>query len=427
MPPPPLPRKIGLLMKKEIEQALRDGFTPPGVHAGLGGTMSAMTIAAQRLGIARATMQGRVAIMERMGIVPDWSLYQAPDVAPSGVNMADEVKSLKRRLREMEEAETIDKAILAVIGNMASTPVEPPKWTLATDGKGKGRHIVLTIWSDWHAGEVVNPRELHGLNEYNSQIMERRVRDLVETTIHLCRNHGPGNYQGAVICLLGDFISGGLHPELLRSDELTQMQAALHVRDTLAWALERMADEFKSLYIPCTSGNHGRNTHKPEFKGTVYTNFDWLIYEMLIRHFAKDKRIVFDNPPTNEVHFRIFGQRYLATHGDMLGVRGGDGIIGSVGPIMRGSLKVGKQAAAFGRDFDYLLMGHWHQPLYLPGIIVANSLKGWDEYAAKSLRAPPSIPSQPLVFVNHRFGHVSYSEIFLEKPKGPQQSQWGKA
>jgi len=427
MPPAPLPRKVAQLMKREIEKALRDGYTPPGVHSGPGGQIAAMTIAAQRLGIARATMQGRVAIMERMGIVPDWSIYRAPDVVGSGVNLADEVKSLKRRLKEMEEADTIDKAILAVIGKMASTPVEPPKWTTAAGGKGDGKHIPLTIWSDWHAGEVVNPKELHGLNEYNSQIMERRARALVEKTIHLCRNHGPGNYSGAVVCLLGDFISGGLHPELLRSDELTQMQAALHVRDVLAWALERMADEFKAIYVPCTSGNHGRNTHKPEYKGTVYTNFDWLIYEMLIRHFAQDKRIKIDNPPTNEVHFRIFGQRYLATHGDMLGVRGGDGIIGSIGPIMRGSLKVGKQASSFGRDFDFLLMGHWHQPLYLPGIIVANSLKGFDEYAAKSLRAPPSVPSQPLVFVNERYGHVSYSEIFLEKPLGETSSAWGRS
>jgi len=391
----------------------------------------AIGMAGTAMGLPRTTVANRIHSMIEMGYEPDWSLYKqssligkiaaAPD---KNAEQADEIKSLKRRLKEIEEQDTLEKSILQVIGSMASRNVDPPKWLTKPQSRGKGQHVPLTIWSDWHAGEVVNPRELHGLNEFNSRIMESRVRTLVDTTIHLCRNHGPGNYPGAVVCLLGDFISGGLHPELLRSDDLSQIQATLHVRDTLAWAIEKMAEEFGSLFLPCTSGNHGRNTHKSEYKGTVYQNFDWLIYEMLIRHFADRKDIVFANPVTNEVHFSIFGERYLATHGDMLGVRGGDGIIGSIGPIMRGSLKVGRQSAAYGQDFDWLLMGHWHQPLYLPGIIVANTLKGFDEYAARALRAPPSVPSQPLVFVNEKFGHVSYSEVFLDEPRMKQKGSW---
>lgn len=421
MPTQPLSYEVALKTKLAIEQAMRDGFHPRPPN----GRKGAMTVAAEALGISTSTVKSRVSMgmLKNNNCEPDWSLAEQA-IAGENAALSDENKSLKRRLKEIEEQDTLDRAILSIIGNMSKSPVDAPNWLTKPHIRGKGQHVPLTIWSDWHAGEVVRADELHGLNEFNSRIMEKRVRTLVDTTIHLCRNHGPGNYPGAVVCLLGDFISGGLHPELIRSDELTQIQAALHVRDTLVWAIEAMAGEFGKLFIPCTSGNHGRNTHKPEFKGTVYTNFDWLIYEMLIRHFAGRKDITFANPVTNEVHFSIFGERYLATHGDMLGVRGGDGIIGSIGPIMRGSLKVGKQASAYGRDFDWLLMGHWHQPLYLPGIIVANSLKGFDEYAAKSLRAPPSVPSQPLIFVNQKFGHVNYSEVFLEEPTVNKSGQW---
>ncbi|OYX81959.1 MAG: hypothetical protein B7Y84_20190, partial [Azorhizobium sp. 32-67-21] len=107
------------------------------------------------------------------------------------------------------------------------------------------------------------------------------------------------------------------------------------------------------------------------------------------------------------MRYRIFSQRYLALHGDMLGVKGGDGIIGAIGPIMRGEVKTRGQAASSGRDYDVLLMGHWHQELWLPRAIVANSLKGFDEFAKNALRAPPSEPSQPLWFVHPRRGITS--------------------
>jgi len=418
--------------KDAIEKALKAGYAPPNSP---GKQLKAITVAAEAMGIVRSTLASRVAsgVLKDMGFEPDWSLYKEGEEVEIGEIEAaqdpvsalkDELKSLRRRLKEVEEQDSIDKVAAQIIGTIAQEDADPPKWLIGTKSKSKAEHVPLTIWSDWHCGEMVAPDEIHGLNEFNSRILEKRVKKLVETTIHLCRNHGPGNYPGAVVGLLGDFISGGLHPELVSTDELTNVQSVLHARDLLAWGIDKMAEEFGRVFLPCVSGNHGRTTPKPQYKQTVYTNYDWLIYELLRRHFDGRKEIVFANPVTNEVHFKIFDRRYLATHGDMLGVRGGDGIIGSIGPIMRGSMKVGRQAAAYKKDFDVLLMGHWHQPLYLPGIIVANSLKGYDEYAARALRAPYSVPSQPLVFCNAEFGHVSYSEIFLDSARSEKTEPW---
>jgi YNFM family putative membrane transporter len=36
------------------------------------------------------------------------------------------------------------------------------------------------------------------------------------------------------------------------------------------------------------------------------------------------------------VHYRVYGLRFLLNHGDMLGVKGGDGIIGAIGPMQLG-------------------------------------------------------------------------------------------
>ena len=81
-------------------------------------------------------------------------------------------------------------------------------------------------------------------------------------------------------------------------------------------------------------------------------------------------------------------------------------------------------AASSGMEYDMLLMGQWHQPLKLPRAIVANTLKGYDEYARLSLRAPPSAPSQPLWFQHPTRGMTSYWEIKADEPKAPRSPQW---
>jgi hypothetical protein len=421
---------------KAVEDALRAGGKPPGETC-VSHERGAIAIAADALGIHRATVKRRLTeIRCEFDIEPDWSLRAAPenqeiDAVSSPpdhkeiIRLRDEVIRLKRILTEQHRAEIDDEAIREILGGFCRHEVSPPKWTIDESHKGGvDLEVPITIWSDFHAGEVVEPDEVHGINAFNMTIFEARIRRLVERTIDLLKNHGPGNYPGIIVNIIGDIVSGALHPELAKTDELEILPTVLRVVDILSWALEELIDAFGRVYVPCASGNHGRQTHKPEFKRYVYKNFDWLIYQLLARHFAKRKEIVFSIPPENEVHYRVFGKRYLAMHGDMLGVRGGDGLIGCIGPIMRGAIKVGKQQSVIGRDFDTLLLGHWHQSLWLPGVIVNNTLKGFDEFAKNALRAPPSTPSQSLWLEHPRWGRTMHREVLLEDPPSVNAEDW---
>jgi hypothetical protein len=180
------------------------------------------------------------------------------------------------------------------------------------------------------------------------------------------------------------------------------------------------------VFVADAPGNHGRVLdHKPRMKRYVFRNADWLIARLLERNFRTDKRVRFASSPSGDVLYRVYGHRYLATHGDALGVRGGDGIIGAIGPIMRGQIKVHTSEAQIGRDFDTLLMGHWHQALWLPRAIVNNTLKGYDEYARRGLRAPPSPPSQLLWFTHPKHGITCRWEVLLEeRHKAADASPW---
>lgn len=341
------------------------------------------------------------------------------------VALEDEVRRLRQELRKSHRENLDEDAVREILGGIAAAQTEPPAWLRKPAGKKtKTPEVPMTIWSDWHAGETVSLEETNGVNSFDVATLDRRVHALVDKTIDLCREHGPKSYPGIVVNLLGDFVSGGLHPELLKTDELEILPTVLHVRDLLVVALERIADEFGQVYCPCTAGNHGRGTPRPEFKRYVFKNFDWLIFQLLTRHFAGDDRITFDIRPANEVFYRVYGMRFLAMHGDMLGVKGGDGLIGSIGPIMRGEIKTRGVAASAGMSYDVLLMGHYHQMIWLQRAIVAGCLKGWDEYAKNALRAPISEPSQPLWFVHPRYGITSRWEIRVEEPSEAGDSEW---
>ncbi|MGE0652011.1 MAG: LAGLIDADG family homing endonuclease, partial [Alphaproteobacteria bacterium] len=106
--------------------------------------------------------------------------------------------------------------------------------------------------------------------------------------------------------------------------------------------------------------------------GSHNTSFEWLMYCQLERHFRDDPRFRFMIPGEADAHFPVAGQRVMLTHGDSLGTRGGDGMIGPLGPITRGIIKTRNSEAQIGRDFDFCCMGHWHQwmPLHDRGFVV---------------------------------------------------------
>lgn len=92
------------------------------------------------------------------------------------------------------------------------------------------------------------------------------------------------------------------------------------------------------------------------------------MYQLARRHFdaVDDDRIRLDVHPSNDVYYRVHSTRYMLTHGDMLGAKGGDGIIGSIGPISRGEIKFRWAAASAGQDYDTLVMSTGTSPCGCP-------------------------------------------------------------
>jgi hypothetical protein len=318
-------------------------------------------------------------------------------------------KNVEALQKEHDDARTIRENIYKI----AAHDADPPEWTVR-EGRAGARGVPATIWSDFHYGEVVR---MPGVNTYDKAVAKRRIKHLCETTVDLAFNHmgrAKITYPGCIVALGGDMLGGDIHEELMKTNDRTTQQSIEDLIDLLSGGLEMMATSFGKLFVPCVVGNHGRSTKKMQMKQRVWTSHEWNVYCGVARHFRRSKHVQFAIPETADCAFNIFGHRYLLTHGDSLGTKGGDGIIGALGPILRGNLKTHRSEAQLGRDYDTLLIGHWHQYITLPGLIVNNSLKGYDEYAHLVLRAPYSRPSQALWFTHPEHGITAHWQVYLE-------------
>jgi len=328
--------------------------------------------------------------------------------------------ALRRDLRAAERENDSAEKVRQEIFNLAAHTPEPPAWITPAPTKKGTRGTPMTIWSDWHYGEVVRPEEVGGVNIFNADVAAERIRMLVDVTVDLCMNHmgrADTKYPGIVVCLGGDMITGDIHDELTATNDRTTHQSVNDLTDLIAAALEHLAAHFGRVFVPCVVGNHGRSTRKPRMKGRVYTSYEYILYCSLERHFRNDKRVQFYIPGESDAYFKVYDHRFLLTHGDSLGVKGGDGIIGPLGPITRGVIKIRNSEMQIGRDIDTVLMGHWHTLTWGDGYIVNGALKGYDEYARLALRARYTRPSQALWFVHPEQGLTAHWPVHLDKTR----------
>jgi hypothetical protein len=178
---------------------------------------------------------------------------------------------------------------------------------------------------------------------------------------------------------------------------------------------------FGKVFVPCVSGNHGRNTKKIQAKNRNHTSFDWMLYNLIAHDLRHDPRITFQIPDASDALFRIYNTRFLLTHGDQF--RGGDGIIGPIGPLFRGNQKKLARNSAVDMAYDVMMCGHWHQYIQLARLLVNGSMKGYDEYAfTNNFGFEP--PQQALCVVHERYGITYRMPVLCEKPSDKPKAGW---
>ena len=273
-------------------------------------------------------------------------------------------------------------ARLALIQQVSDLNPRPPRW-LAPKKPRNGHHATITTsLSDTHFDEVVNPDELGGVNAYDRQIATLRLKRYFDRLVFVARDQMAGlTWDGVVLMLGGDLVSGDIHEELEQTNDATLPQTVLYWSEQIAAGIGMLADVFGHVHVPVVVGNHGRRQRKKKAKGRAVDSWDWLMAKMVERIFAGDDRVTFTIPDAYFVQFDVYDTTYRLEHGDQ--ASGGSGWMGPLGPIMRRQQKVETVATATEQPFDHMVVGHFHTYVCLPRGTMNGSLKGYDEFAAQ--------------------------------------------
>lgn len=395
------------LTKKQMQETV-DAF------AGYGSEVKA----AVALGVSRETFRSRHRAARAKGVTSSLVHKDSPEA------MAAQIRKLSAELKLAQQSSSDLDIIKAIVGQMAYEveKMEPPAWMLESKAKGSSPGVPTLFLSDLHWAEVVHPSQINGVNKYNLSIARERLRTAVTSAIHLLKIISPKlDYPGIVMPLGGDMISGNIHDELTATNEINSMPAVLDLLGELKAAITLAADTFGRVMVPCVSGNHGRDTVKIWGKDRHHTSFDWLLYKFLAKLFEDDKRVTFFIPDGPDAYYRVYNTRYLQTHGDQF--RGGDGMIGALGPIIRGDHKKRSRNGQIDMNYDVLIMGHWHQYMHLSRLIVNGSLKGYDEYAYSNNFGFES-PQQALWITHPKHGITFRMPVYVDRKRVAPKTSW---
>jgi predicted phosphodiesterase len=329
--------------------------------------------------------------------------------SPEGLKTAqltNEVSRLNTQVRELEAGILDASKIREMIGAVDTTKLgEDSAWIKGARRASPLTGIPVLFLSDIHFDEVVKPEQIGHSNAYNRVIATERLHYTFKTAVHLLKRHmSKPKYDGIVLALGGDLLSGNIHEELAETNEASINQSVFALLDILVSGVELLIEEFGRVFVPCVVGNHGRLHRKPRAKNRVYDNFEWLIYQFLARRFKNDERVSFYIPDGADAIFEVYGKRICLTHGDQF--MGGTGIAGIFSPLMLGMARKQRRQQAMNKPFGLMLCGHWHQLIMTETLIINGSVKGADEYSY--INNFPFEKPQQACFIVHRDRGVTF-------------------
>ncbi len=329
--------------------------------------------------------------------------------------------ALKRQLGTTDlELKDVRKT-LNLITRITDHVPDPPTW-LAPEPSGKHHGTPILVISDTHWDEVVRPEEFFGLNAYNREIAEIRLRKAFEGAITLPRDYLGSNLRkdGIVLVHGGDLITGEIHDELVETNEAVPPETILHFLDPTIAGIKLLYDEYKKVHVVVCDGNHDRFYKKYRAKGRATSSWSFLFWQLIAREFKRYKNITFQIPEGPDTIFPVYDTRILLHHGDQQ--RGGGGIAGPLTPIAIGQYrKMRKHSDAIrytGNEnlrFDLTIQGHIHHRNSLPGVVTVGALKGYDEYASNG-NFPFEPASAEMLIITPERGLTFQAPIQVQDP-----------
>ena len=276
--------------------------------------------------------------------------------------------------------------------------------------KPAGQATAILVLSDWHVEETVDPETINGANEFNLEIAAKRIEAVFQNAVKLIdAARSLSNIKDLVVALLGDFITGYIHEELVESNSLSPVEASLFAQDHICGGLDFLLKHAgtKSITVPTCYGNHGRTTPKMRAATAAQNSYEWLMYKQIERHYKGRPGIRWKVERGHKNYLDVQGHLVRFTHGDGFKYHGG--IMGPLAPIRRKIASWDK-----GRRADLDVGGHLHTHMKDSKVVINNSLIGPGPYG-DLVDGDLMPPSQTLIVLDKAYKPpVLVQEVFCD-------------
>lgn len=275
----------------------------------------------------------------------------------------------------------------------------------------RGKVVIAPVLklSDWHIGEIIEPREVEGLNRFNWTVAQRGVLSILNDFLQWVeiRRRSFAIHECHLLAE-GDYISGDIHPELSATNEFpvpVQTEKAGHLLGEVGRVC---AAHFERVHLHMVgSGNHDRTTKKPAGKQRTSNSWSYLVHAIACQALSVHRNVTLDIATGAKHVVTINGVRFLTEHGDT--VRGWAGH-----PYYGFGRAIGREATrrmGTPLDFRYWSIGHWHVPAFIEDRTIVNgSLSGTSEF--DHLNGRLSRPSQVAFCVHKQYGLFDFTPFW---------------
>lgn len=263
--------------------------------------------------------------------------------------------------------------------------------------KVAGTATAILALGDWHFEERVDPSTVNDFNEHNPEIASKKIKNTFERAVEIIEaERGMSKIGEMVVALLGDFITGYIHPELEESNYMSPTEAMLEVEKHIAGGIDFLLKHSgcKRITVPAVVGNHGRTTQKMRI-GTSYKNsFEWYGYKHLEHCYRNDPRVVWKVENGYHNYLPVQGKLVRIHHGHAFKYQGG--IQGPAVPIRRKLASWDTQKTAWMDLCGHL---HTHEVIGAGKAVLNGCLIGYGAYGEFSVGGRCK-PMQTLIVVD---------------------------
>jgi len=322
-------------------------------------------------------------------------------------NQKKEDSDLKKKNKELHEQverlEVENAAILALEND------HHPHIIVPSTGLGESEATAMLVLSDWHVEELVRAESVNGKNNYTLKEAKKRSDKAFQKAVSLTKKEQQDvTIKHMVVALLGDFVSGNIHEELLENCQLRPMEAIIFAQGLIESGINYLlANTELDFTFVCHVGNHTRITKKVHVSTEQGNSIEYFMYHSLKQRFLSEPRVKFVIPEGYHSYMDIYGTKVRFHHGHSLRYQGGVGGL---------TIPVNKAIAQWNKitSVDLDIFGHWHTYMHLKNFVANGSLIGYNAFAL-SIKADFDVPKQAFFLIDKKLGPSIFAPIFVDK------------